>query len=165
MSKKQQQKQTISRPPAEVESSLKKTGKRERNFSAAHLKKNQKLLLDGVLTFEPEDAEVFFKVKGTCHSKRKVENTHGVTVKPRLYYPSALTALSENGLLFHSGPLRVERIQNTRVWSLWRSQHRQGYKTTPDQLAPPQLLVSAFPSDSHRVHVFKSRSYVQAKVE
>lgn len=113
-------------PPANVKSSLKKSkdcdGKRKRNFcffSGTWRFKNQKLLLDGVLTlsqkmlsagFEEKKSKWFSKWKEHVIPKEKnpteVENTHSVTVIPRLYYLSALTSLSEKAACFIQGILQ-----------------------------------------------------------
>lgn len=84
--------------------------------------KNQKLLLVGVLTLSQktlsdrvdEQEEVVFKVEGTCHSKRKKKKHRGRKHTHCYCHTSTVLFVSfnfsiRNGLLFHSGHLRVER--------------------------------------------------------
>lgn len=89
-------------------------------FSGTWLFKNQKLLLEGVLTVSQETLSAWVKTK---KKKRKwfskwmehviqkeknpteVEATRSVTIIPRLYYLSALTSQSEMASSFIQGIL------------------------------------------------------------
>lgn len=195
MSKKQQQKHAF------FSASMKKSNDCDRKthtksnfcfFSGTRRFKNQKLLLDGVLTLSQRTLKLrvtsrrgsgFQSGRNMSFQKEKkkpteVENTHSVTVIPRLYYLSALTSLSEMA----SGHLRGRNTE-LHVWSLCRrSQYQQVEnltKATPDQLRPstPAGQCSSFRISSEedpccfRVHVFRSTSLsdiiqaVLAKVE
>lgn len=118
-------------------------GKKNKNFvffSSTWRFKNQKIRLDGVITLsqktlsaevEKKNGKLFSKWKEHVIPKEK-EKTHWGWKHTQCYrHTSTVLFVSfnfsiRNGLLFHSGHLRVERAEytTTHVWSLCRSTNR-----------------------------------------